>query len=277
LGAELISKKARSELREYFVGTSLREIETEFESANVRCDSAYMPPVVGHRRTLVEQYYHTVDWMRWADVRKVLTVYENVLASLEDRAENGEDWAAKQFKSLKKWIERDGFKFEGGKLNSIARHHSLERISAATVSFDLPELQRQIQRMHSAIEDDPGLAIGTAKELVESVCKTILDSRNIAYPSDADISALVKDARKALGLIPDSIPNAAKGAESIRRLLSNLANVAQGLSELRNLYGTGHGKVGAAKGLSPRHARLAVGSAAALATFLFETHLERAI
>ena len=277
MSAELISKKARIELREYFVSTSLGVIATEFDAADVYCDWEYTPPVGGQRRTLVEQYYHGVDWTKWADVRKVLTVYENVLVSLEDRAENGEDWAAKQLKSLKNWIERDGFKYERGKLNPVGRHHGLDRFADAVVSLDLPELHRQIQRMHSAIEDDPGLAIGTAKELVESVCKTILDSRNIAYANDADISALVKDARKALGLIPDSIPNSAKGAESIRRLLSNLGNVAQGLGELRNLYGTGHGKVGAAKGLSPRHARLAVGSAATLATFLFETHLERAI
>lgn len=61
----------------------------------------------------------------------------------------------------------------------------------------------------------------------------------------------------------------------MRRLLGNLGNVAQGLAELRNLYGTGHGRTGSAKGLSARHARLAVGSAGTLATFLLETHEER--
>ena len=131
--------------------------------------------------------------------------------------------------------------------------------------------------MQAAVEDDPGLAIGTAKELVESVCKTILEQRHITFDDGADVGELVKEARKALGLIPESIPNSAKGAESIRRLLSNLGNVAQGLAELRNLYGTGHGKGGAVKGLSPRHARLAVGAAATLSTFLLETHTERGI
>ena len=90
-------------------------------------------------------------------------------------------------------------------------------------------------------------------------------------------NAELREARKALGLIPESVPNSAKGAETIRRLLSNLGNVAQGLGELRNLYGTGHGKTGNAKGLSPRHAKLAVGAAATLATFLLETHSDRAI
>ena len=58
-------------------------------------------------------------------------------------------------------------------------------------------------------------------------------------------------------------------------MLSNLGTIAQGLAELRNPYGTGHGPTGNAKGLSPRHARLATGSAAVLATFLLETYEER--
>jgi Abortive infection C-terminus len=277
VSADLISKKARVELREYFVSTSLREIQTEFDSADVPFDENYVPPVTGQRRALVEQYYHAVDWSKWSDVRKVLTVYENVLSSLEDYAENGQEWAEKSFKSLKKWIERDGFKYEAGKLTPVGKHHGLEHIADAVAELDLPELHRQIARMQAAVEDDPGLAIGTAKELVESVCKTILEQRRIAFQDGADIGELVKEARRALGLIPESIPNSAKGAESIRRLLSNLGNVAQGLGELRNLYGTGHGKGGAVKGLNPRHARLAVGAAATLSTFLFETHMDRQI
>jgi hypothetical protein len=85
---------------------------------------------------------------------------------------------------------------------------------------------------------------------------------------------LVKATRVELKLLPDDVPNAPKGAETIKRVLSNLATVAQGLAELRGLYGTGHGRDGKAKGVKPRHARLAVFAASALAVFLFETHKE---
>lgn len=277
MNSELISKKTRQELREYFVGTSLREIESEFDAADISANLEYVPSVSGQRRSLVEQYYQTINWSKWADVRKFVTVYENVLNSLEELAERDQEWAKNTFKSLKKWIEKDNFSYQSGKLSYIGKSHSLEQISEAVRELDLPELNRQIQRMQSAIEDDPGLAIGTAKELVESVCKTILEARQIEFQSDADIGQLVKEARKALGLVPDSVPDSAKGSESIRRLLSNLGSVAQGLGELRNLYGTGHGKSGSARGLSSRHARLAVGAASTLATFLLETHLERSI
>lgn len=278
MSTDLISKKTRLEFREYFVGTTLRVIQTEFDMADVPFDEEYQPNESGQRRCLVEQYYHSIDWTKWSDVRKVLTVYESVLATLEDlntQPFGFNEVLEKTFQSLKKWIARDGFKYEAGKLTAIGKHHGLEHISHTVAKLDLPELHRQIERMRSAVEDDPGLAIGTAKELIESVCRTILEERSVQVKDDADVGDLVKEARKVLGLIPESVTAAAKGSETIRRLLGSLGTVAQGLAELRNLYGTGHGKGGSAKGLSPRHARLAVGASATLCAFLFETHTEK--
>ena len=283
MAGDLISKKTRYEFQEYFVGTTLREIEKEFDAADVPFDEDYEPQISGQRRSLVEQYYHAVDWSKWSDVRKILTVYENVLSQLEEQIEDDSYWGAsnkegakKTFKSLKKWIEKDGYRYTEGKLEPVGKSISLTDLSDKVSKFDIPELQRQIERMNSSVEDDPSLAIGTAKELIETTCKTILSDHGVAIDENLEITKLVKEARKTLGLVPESIPSAAKGAETIQRLLSNLGAVAQGLSELRNLYGTGHGKHGKAKGLSARHARLAMGAAATLATFLLETHEDRA-
>jgi hypothetical protein len=60
-------------------------------------------------------------------------------------------------------------------------------------------------------------------------------------------------------------------------ILSNLATITNGIAELRNSYGTGHGKDSKAKGLGSRHAKLAVGAASTLAVFLLETHNERCV
>jgi hypothetical protein len=78
-----------------------------------------------------------------------------------------------------------------------------------------------------------------------------------------------------LKLVPDGIKDEVKGAKSVKAVLGNLSTLVQGLAELRNLYGTGHGKGGSAKGLTARHARLAVGAATTLAIFLFDTHEDR--
>lgn len=136
-------------------------------------------------------------------------------------------------------------------------------------------LFQQITRMEAAVGNDPALAIGTAKELVETCCKTILEARGVTFSKSDDIPKLIRLTAKALELTPDDIPDKSKAVETIKRLLSNLATIAQGVAELRNQYGTGHGKSAGAKGLGSRHAKLAVGAASTLAVFLAETHNER--
>ena len=280
---ELISKKTRNEFREYFVGSStLRQIEMEFDAADVPFDGAYEPPMAGKRRSLVEQYYHAVDFTKWSDVRKVVSVYEIVLSTLEQRAGHRRGLYDRHnpdqvtFDSLKKWVERDGFSYKNGQLIPIGKDLHLVEVAQAALKLDAPEIHRQIDRMKDAVEDDPALAIGTAKELVETTCKTILDERGVEFDEHSDVSELVKQTRQVLGLLNEDVPNAARGAATIRRIMSNMGAVAQGLGELRNLYGTGHGRQGHATGLGPRHARLAVGAASTLAVFLFETHEELA-
>lgn len=46
---------------------------------------------------------------------------------------------------------------------------------------DATYVTQQITRMESSVMNDPDLAIGTAKELVETCCKTILNERNITF------------------------------------------------------------------------------------------------
>lgn len=156
--------------------------------------------------------------------------------------------------------------------------HATPGLGAARESLagtDPSYVAQQITRIEAAVINDPSLAIGTAKELVETCCKTILTERNVPFSKSADIPELVKLTAKELELTPDDIPDKAKAAETIKRLLSNLATITQGVAELRNHYGTGHGKVAGAKGLQSRHAKLAAGAASTLAVFLAETHNER--
>lgn len=151
-------------------------------------------------------------------------------------------------------------------------------ISAAKEVFcgtDSSYISQQITRMETAVNNDPGLAIGTAKELVETCCKTILAECGAEIPSKADLPKLIKITVKQLSLTPEDIPEKARAADTIKRLLSNLATITQGIAELRNQYGTGHGKEGSSRGLGPRHAKLAVGAASTLAVFLAETHQHR--
>jgi len=153
--------------------------------------------------------------------------------------------------------------------------HAILAVKNVAVVIDEDYIHRQVNRMTAAIEHDADLAIGTAKELIETVCHTILSERGKPVEDKPDLLPLVRRVLEELQLVPDGIADEVKGAKSIKSLLGNLAVIAQSLAELRNLYGTGHGKHSSRKGLAARHARLAVGAATTLVVFMFDTHSER--
>ncbi len=278
---DLVSKKTRIEFREFLVGFILHEIENEFDAADVHCNLDHQPQLSGQRRTLVEQYYSTVDWTNWADVKKVIQAYEGILNKAIQATESIGEWdralaetRKKRIQELINFLKRDGFQWVDGKIISGAGLPSLDDIKETASEFDAKHLAEQIRRIEQAVDSDPPLAIGTAKELIETCCRTILTERGKPIVGTPDIPELTKQTLRELNLLPEGVPERAKGSETIRRLLSNLATIGQGLAELRNLYGTGHGKDGVTQPIKPRHAKLAIGAASTLARFLFETHKE---
>ncbi|MDE2827740.1 MAG: abortive infection family protein [Bacteroidota bacterium] len=151
----------------------------------------------------------------------------------------------------------------------VSRAHSV----ATTLGAEW--MEDEIKRLREAIEQDPALAIGTAKEIVETCCKTILSDRGVSFTRKTDLPKLTKLLTRELKLVPEGISDEAKGAESIRLILRNLSALTHHLAKLRGLYGTGHGRDGKHRGLTPRHARLAVGAAVTFIEFMAETHYQR--
>ena len=149
---------------------------------------------------------------------------------------------------------------------------SVKAAKEVAFTLDVDYVSQQITRMESAINDDPELAIGTAKEFLETVCKTVLSECDVKYDKNEDLPKLVKRAVEKLKLVPEGLTNTAKAADHIGLLLKNLAAIGHHLAEIRNPFGTGHGKEATHKGLEPRHARPVVGAASTLGVFLFECH-----
>lgn len=270
---DIISKKTRSEFKEYFVTTTLREIENYFDNHDVLfTEHSEDANYGGQRRTLVENYYVGIDWTNPIMCRKILNVYQDVL---NDLADNKYIWNTEQnklwFDKLSKFLLRDGFEFSNGKLSSVGQIVNFEDLQNATDLLDKTHFQEYIDRIKKSITEDVGLAIGSTKELVESTLKTILNRLEIPFDKNDDIPKLLKSVQKALELVPDDVDEAKKGSDIIKVLLNNLGQVVIKLTELRNLYGTGHGKENARKGLNERHAKLAVGAGITLSTFLLET------
>lgn len=125
----------------------------------------------------------------------------------------------------------------------------------------------QITRMEASVESDPALAIGSAKEFVESVCKGILAARGATLSGGENLQQLVRMTREELSLASTS-----QADETLRKTVNALATVTQGIAELRGQFGSGHGHHPAAPRPRPEVARLAVGAAVTLSVFLYEVH-----
>lgn len=110
-------------------------------------------------------------------------------------------------------------------------------------------------------------AIGASKELLEATYRGVLDLLGEPYTKKDDYTVLGKKARNALATHAGFAPST-KGTNSLKQLLSGLGTANQALAELRNEYGTGHGRPKHPDGLQVRHARLAVDLAVTEARYL---------
>jgi len=181
---------------------------------------------------------------------------------------------------VNKLIEPDGFEIYAASKISGRNCYDWRKIIediCVTASFNeeiknilsSDYVNSQIQLMNDNIENNPHVAIGKAKELLESISKKILTDENIEYASDEKLTSLDKKVRKLLNLSVDENSSQIPG---VKQILGGLAGISSGMSELRNSYGDGHGRVVNFKTLPPRYAKLAVGVASTYVLFLLETY-----
>lgn len=247
----------------------IREITNYFDDSDIdRAEPDENLGMLGQRRGLIRSYYAGVDWTNQSDVKKVINTFESILQDAEAAHSSSDEYVR-----LLRTLSQDGYEYKGGHLTKSGNDlvQSNRDVFMQSGVINPSQIFLAFSRIDQAIDTDPDAAIGSSKELVETICKHILDTGGITYAKADDMIVLTKKVLKHLKLVPDDIPNNAKGADTIKRLLMNLATITQATAELRNLYGTGHGKDKAYKGLTPRHARLCVNAAVALTVFLVQT------
>lgn len=175
---------------------------------------------------------------------------------------------------------QDSEKFENEEIKSNIVENLILRINTGNIAiseqvteikqrFDNAYIQNQIDEMVEAQETNPTKAIGLAKELIESTCKSILLNYNESIEYD-NLPKLLKATTKILRITPDDIPDDIADAQSMKTILRSFASIVDGLANLRNKYGSGHGKPDNYKGLESRHAKLAIGASSTLAHFLWD-------
>jgi hypothetical protein len=258
----LISKYVLIELREYLVRYSaLGPIQDTFRAAGIPLKSVKPTEVSGERRQLVEQYYASLDLTSSVDVQKLIKVIEREISQCRlNYPEN----ATEMLKNLLAVLNQSGYREENGHIWKTTAPFSFQSRYIGTINSSA--VMKDWERMLRTIEDDPEDAITSARALVESVCKSILDDSSIQYETRWDIARLYKATAETLQLSPSGYDD-----QTFKQILGGCVGITQGLAEIRNAYGDAHGKGKKHLRASPRHARLAVNAAATLAIFLLET------
>jgi hypothetical protein len=77
---------------------------------------------------------------------------------------------------------------------------------------------------------------------VESVCRSILVELGLGLPEKKDIKGLFAAVRKPLGLATDRTDLHPLIADDVRKILSGLATVVEGIGSLRTHGGDAHGR-----------------------------------
>ena len=120
------------------------------------------------------------------------------------------------------------------------------------------------------LAQDPEGAITSARTLLETVCKHILDDSGEQYDETADLPKLYKSAAKLLQLSPDQ-----HSEQIFKQILGGCQSVVDGLGSMRNKLSDAHGKSTKAIKPSARHAGLAVNLSGGMCQFLLQTFEEK--
>lgn len=157
--------------------------------------------------------------------------------------------------------QRGGYIFGAaltGPSKSLAERIRSEGIQAVEVEY---------QRAYNTIGSDPAAAVTAACAILESVCKTYLETNHLQPPNKQVLGNLWSEVADHLGLSPKELAD-----NDLKRILQGLYSIADGVAALRTHEGSAHGRSDQKTyRLSPRHARLAVHAAHTMTLFVLET------
>ena len=214
----------------------LRQLVRAFENAGIRAGKDPGGPD-GARRVQFRAYVADVAQR---DARQLDQLCAALGALIEEVADSKQAY-------LMQAAEQDGFAFAGGAFRAA---DTSRQSFAITRIEELASIGVRGRRLSLLANDDPAAAIAGAAELVESLCRTIVQA--LGKPAPAKSASLAKIADAALAAV-EPVPGRGTDAKALSEVVARLADRT----------GTG---------IAPRHARLAAGAAITFATFLAETY-----
>jgi hypothetical protein len=150
-------------------------------------------------------------------------------------------------------LARHGLSYHnGGRILGASLGAPTRSLDSILRARDLGALEVEFQRAISTVETDPAAAITAACATLEALCKVYIEDEGLQLPGDQTVKPLWKVVQAHLGLDPARLAD-----DDLKRILSGLISIVDGLGSLRTHVGSAHGRGRQAYRPSARHARLA--------------------
>jgi hypothetical protein len=186
--------------------------------------------IANHNRLLRSLYWRDEDYPAC-----VLSILPRILGHAYERLID-----VHEYLGLRRWLQQN----EPSLAANLYGVAVIEPQPADLANLTDPTaILEHLDRLHRSLGSDPAQTLGTAKELIESTAKLVLSELGETMTAVMQFPSLVDAAQKALALHPLSVAPTEQGGTAARRVLGGLATIARGVDELRNLYGTGHGRI----------------------------------
>ncbi|WP_261562607.1 abortive infection family protein [Frankia tisae] len=262
MSAELIGSTTRGLFRALMTDSTVLEIRAAFQDEGFAPSPACAYEDSSARRVLTQAYLEAVDWTDLGHVTRALRAFERLVDGVPSDL-------GSRFRFLRS-LRRDGYVLDEDSGHLVPLGPRLPETALSGLK-DPSAIREHLDRIQRAAGDDPALAIGSAKELIESTAKVVLVERGLSVDDKADMPALIGQAQKALGLHRSTATPGPDGSDPVKKILGSVTGIAVGVNELRNRAGTGHGPTATRGGLGARHAHLAVNAALTWCQLILDT------
>lgn len=151
--------------------------------------------------------------------------------------------------------------------------HFVMHGARAAIAAGIAHIEQQVESLERAVIENPALVFDLAKTVVESVCRTVLRDRAIAFSETDDLPRLFKLVSQSLPFLPPSVSSEGEIRKSLDKTINGLHTAILGICELRNQCGfASHGAGKPRPALESVQALLAAETADTIIGFLHRVH-----
>jgi hypothetical protein len=220
---------------------------------------------------------HASKWKVWllrvnddlsVDPQSVLGRVIEEFMEVDPRSENIDlDTVRANRTRIEETLARYNLKYRvGGRIVALSAAPANAGLMSALERGDFDSLQVEFERAVEAVESDPAAAVTAASSLLEALFRAYIERENLVLPGTISIKPMWSVVQKSLGLDPKD-----QADQDVQKVLSGMTSLVDGIGSFRTHAGSAHGGGKHRYRVEPRHARLMVNTAHALATFLIET------